>query len=182
MLFRSSRTGRDLNFASVEERFEENDIDASAGQRLHLLRKSRLDFARRSGSQFAGGLLAGADISADQSLRSRGFARQPNGSAIDRIDPITQSEAPQLDPVGAESVGQNQLGARLDVGAVDIADQRRIRQHQFFITGIDEDAFFIDGRPHGAVEDQRLTPQVFKIFVHKGGIEAENRGKNKRRN
>ena len=57
----------------------------------------------------------------------------------------------QAKRVGPESIGFNNLGSRLQILVVNAANQVGLRKIQLVVRAVDEDAFGVEQRPHGAV-------------------------------
>src|ERR1039458_1862506 len=73
----------------------------------------------------------------------------------------------QAKAVRPEGIGLDNLSARLQIIVVDGADQLRLRQVQFVIAAVNEDAFGIEKRPHGSVAEHGRMLQTFnKVLCH----------------
>ena len=119
-----------------------------------------------------------AHVATHQEIRAGRLAGQRHGGAVDVRGPVREAVAPQLDAVGAEGVGQDELRAGLDIAAVDAGDQLRIAQRELLVAGIDKHALVVDDRAHRPVEDQGVPPQRFQVVPH-AGIEASRPQKTK---
>ena len=152
----------------VAEGFEHQQIDAAFDERRGLFAKRRTRLVERS-------LAQRFDANAQRSHRSRNpgietlgrLPSQANARHIDVAHAVHQAVPRQAKAVRAESVGFDDLGARLQIIVVDVADQLRLRQVQLVIAAVDEDALGIEQRPHGSIAEHRRLLQTFqKILRH----------------
>ena len=92
-------------------------------------------------------------------------ARRAGRSAplqVDRVDPLGQPERAELDAVGAERVGLDDVRAGAHVGLVHLGDQVRLRQVQLVERPVEEDALRVQHRPHRAVADEHALVDRFE--------------------
>ena len=80
-----------------------------------------------------------------------GFASQANTRPVDVPDFVGDAVSSQPERIGTEGVGFNDLRAGLEIVVVNAANQVRLRQIQFVIRPVDENAFGIKQRAHGAI-------------------------------
>src|SRR4051794_36810347 len=64
--------------------------------------------------------------------------------------------------IGAEGIGLDDLGSRVNVITVDGADGLGLRQIEFVVAAIDKDALLVQQRSHGSVAEHRRTAQAIK--------------------
>ena len=93
--------------------------------------------------------------------RARRAARSSRPAALIGVQPIGQAERAELDAVGAERVGLDDVGAGADVFLVHLGDQIRLREVQRVEALVDEDALRIEHRPHRAVADEDALVKSF---------------------
>ena len=86
--------------------------------------------------------------------RARRCPRDLRALGVDRLHLVAEAEAGQLDAVGAERVGLDDVRAGLHVLGVHLGDQGRLRQVQPVEAAVDEDALGVQQRAHRAVADQ----------------------------
>ena len=103
---------------------------------------------------------------ATYALLARRVARDPRALRVDRVQLVGDAERSELDAVGAERVGLDDVGAGADVFLVHLGDQIRLRQVQRVEALVDEDALRVQHRPHRAVADQHALLERFKERFH----------------
>src|SRR5262249_50809549 len=95
--------------------------------------------------------------------------RMPGDSGallVDRVQPVGEAERSKLDPVGAEGVRLDDVGAGADVLLVDLRDEVRLREVQRVEALVDEDALRVEHRPHRAVADQHAFVDGVEKWLH----------------
>jgi hypothetical protein len=85
------------------------------------------------------------------SLRGR-FAREFRGATVELMRLIGEPELRQLQPVRAEAVCFEHLGASLHVRTMHVTHEIGRANVQLVIALVDEDSLRIQHRPHRAVE------------------------------
>src|SRR4029077_7079848 len=85
---------------------------------------------------------------------------------VDRAQLVGEAEGSQLDPVGAEGVGLDDVGTGADVLLVDFGDQVRLRDVERVEALVDEDALGIEHRAHRAVADEHALVQRVQELFH----------------
>ena len=113
--------------------------DADAPDRLELL----ADRADRAGQEDR---LAG-DLA--------GLASQLDRPNVDVTNPAVEAMAGELDAVGAEGIGLDQLGAGGNVRSVDFLDDFGLREIEFVEGTLEADAARVELGAHGPVAQQR---------------------------
>jgi hypothetical protein len=81
---------------------------------------------------------------------------------------VGQAVPGQPEGVGAESIGFNNLGSGLQVIVMNGANQIGLREIQFVVAAVDEDALGVKQRSHRAIaENGRLLDPCKKVVCHK---------------
>ena len=93
---------------------------------------------------------------ADPTLPQEADAR---AREIDRVHLLGETEAGQLQPVGAEGVRLDDLGARTEVRLMDADHEVGLRQVEVLERPVQEDALGIELRAHRAVADEHPLTQ-----------------------
>ena len=75
---------------------------------------------------------------------------------------VGEAERAELDAVGAERVGLDDVGAGADVLLVHLGDEIRLREVQRVEALVDEDALRVQHRPHRAVADEHALVERFE--------------------
>ncbi len=156
------RVDRGADLVQVAERLEDEQIDAAIGQRLRLLAEI---VARLVDAGLAPRFDAHAersDRAGDVGLLARGLARDLRALRVDLVQPVGQAERSEPDPVRAERVGLDHVGAGAHVFLVYLGDQLRLREVQGVEALVDEDALGVQHRPHRAVADEHALVERLK--------------------
>ena len=109
-----------------------------------------------------------ADVACDQHISERGCDHplcQLYAFAIDRDHLILQSVLTQLEAIRPKGIGNNQLGARLDIRTVDVSHCRRICEIKFIKTLVKADPARVKHRSHGTVNEERGSFKKFQKFL-----------------
>ena len=87
-------------------------------------------------------------------------------SSLMRAQLVGQAEVGELEAVGAERVGLDDVGARVDVLAVHVGDEVRLREVQLVEAAIEEDAPRVEHRAHRAVADEHAPIELGQKPLH----------------
>ena len=123
---------RRADLVQVAERLEDEQVDAA------LERAPRACSRKYSSRLVDAGLAPRLDADAERPDRAGDVGlvarRVPRDAArpgsVDRVQPVGQAERAELDPVGAERVGLDDVGAGAHVRLVHLGDQIRLREVQ----------------------------------------------------
>ena len=164
-----------MNFFQISEGLKNQQIDAAFDQHFNLLAKRVARLLERSFSQRFDSGSQRANRSRDPHIEAfGGLTREARAGPIDVAYFVRQTVSCQAKRVAAESIGFNNFGSGLQVVVVNPADQVRLGEIQFIVGAVDEDAFGIEQRPHGAVAQHRgLLDPGKKVSRH---IVSENTG------
>jgi hypothetical protein len=165
----ADRIDRGADLVEIAERFEDEEIDAPFGERARLLGEGvaclvharltpRLDpdpqWADRAG-----------DICA--------VARRPPGDErpleVDGVQLIGEAEGRELDAVGAECVGFDDVCPGADVLLVNLAHQRRRAQVERVEALVDEHALGVQHRAHRSIAHEDTGLQGLNEWIHELG-------------
>jgi hypothetical protein len=128
---------RRFDLLDVRHRLDDEQIDAgwlSAGradQRGDLLTECRLGLGHGDATERSQPHPQRPQRPGQQHVAERAIDHAPgngHGGAVDRLDLVLQTVLGQLETVGAEGIGLNQVRAGVDVAAVDFGHQRRVGQ------------------------------------------------------
>src|SRR6266576_2230275 len=139
------------------ERLQDEAVDTAREQAPHLPGERRLCFCFR---RWAEGLEAnpeGPDGAEDARAAAGGGARQLGSRAIDLFRLVREAVAVQLQRIGAEGVGLENLGAGAYVLRVHLLHQPRLLEVQLVVADVQEEALGIQHRAHGAIEHMDAT-------------------------
>ena len=141
-----------VNFFQISESLENQQIDAAFDQRLDLLAKRVASFLERSFSQRFDSGSQRANRSCHPHIEAfGGLAGHAHASPIDVAHFVGQAVPGQAKRIATESIGFNNLGSRLQVFVVNSANQVGLREIQFVVRAVDENALGVEQRPHGAI-------------------------------
>ena len=88
--------------------------------------------------------------------------RQLDGSEVDVPDPVFEAVAGELDPVGAEGVGLDQLRPGGNVRTVNLLDDLGLREIELVEGALEADAPGMELGAHGAVPEEGTAPEPFE--------------------
>ena len=84
---------------------------------------------------------------------ARGGAREIGRRVVDLLRVVREAVAVELQWIGAEGVGLDNLGARAHVFRVHFLHQPRLLEVQLVVADVQEEALAVQHGAHGAVED-----------------------------
>ena len=148
---RTRREGR-LRLLERRHRLDHEEVDAAIDEALGLLAvggdaSAKVTLPKGSSGLPRGPIGAGHE---GASLR-RVLARCRAPSRLILRDLLLEAVGAELEAVGAEGVGLDDVDARLDVLLVDGAHEGGVREVQLVEAAVHEDAAGVEHRPHGAV-------------------------------
>jgi len=111
------------------------------------------------------------DRADDARLAGRGGTREIGGGAVDLLRLIGQAVAAQLQRIRAERVGLEDFGTRPDVLRMHFLHQPRLLEVELIVADVEEEAFGVQHRAHGPVED------VDAAVIQQGSEGGSHKGK-----
>src|SRR5580704_7135319 len=136
-----------MNFFKVSERFQNQQVDAALDQHCNLLSKRLASLLERSFPQWFDSASQRANRSRHPNIEAfGGIPRDAHTRLIDVANLVRQTMARQAKRVATEGIGFDNLGSRLQVLVVNSANQVGLREIQFVVGTIDEDAFGVQQR------------------------------------
>ncbi len=151
-------------FIQVPERFQHEQVDAAFGQCLRLFLKPAFGFidaglAPRldSNTQWANRPRYKSGAAPVPAVSSGRVARDPCAFEVDGLHLLAQPERTQLDAIGPERVGFENVGAGSQVFAVHALDQRWIGQVQRFEASIEENTLRVQEGAHRTVTHEHAV-------------------------
>ena len=145
-----------MQFFQVSEGFEDDEIDAAFDQGGNLLAEGVAGFLKGGFAQRLNADAQGPDRAAYPNVKTLGgFARHVGSGEIDVADFVGDAVAAKAKGVCPESIGFDDLRAGLQIFVMDGANQIGLRQVQFVVTAVDEDALGVQQGAHGAVAQDR---------------------------
>src|SRR5262249_31977474 len=156
---RAHRADRGLQLVEVAERLEDKEINAALGERRGLLSKRRLRFVE---ARPAPGLDAYAERSNRSSYPRRIVCRLTCDSCafeVDVVDLVGESEVRQLEPVRAERVRLDDVGAGAQIFLMDVGHEPRLREVQLVEAVVEKNPARVEHRPPRAVTDEHARIQ-----------------------
>ena len=160
-----------VHFVQVAERFEHEAVHATGEQPRYLASKQGLRVGLR---RWAEGLDADAkwsDRADDARPPARRGACEVGRSVVDFLGVVCETVAVELQRIGAEGVGLQDLGACAHVLGVHFLHQPWLLQTQLVVADVQEEALAVQHRAHGPVED--VDPAVIQECAE-GGSHREN--------
>ena len=158
---RRSFFGGQQSFARFIQRghgLDDEQVDAGIGQGTDLLSKGGASFIEAGFAQRlepdaeradGAGNVGGARLLLLEVVD--GLPGQLDACGVDLGDLRGEAVAGEAEPVGAEGVGFEDLGAGLEVFLVNREDEVGVREVQFVVAAIDEDTAGVEHRAHGAI-------------------------------
>ena len=151
---------RRADLVDVAKRLEHEEIDATVDERAGLLAKMLFRLVHARPSPRLDTNAERADRAGDIGVVARRMPRDLRPLDVDRAHLIAQTEGRQLDPVRAERIRLEDVGAGLRIGLVDLCHQVGLRQVQLVERSVHEDAARVQHRPHRAVADEHALVQL----------------------
>ncbi len=154
---------REQNLLDVGKRFEDKEIDAALFEGERLLVKNIEDLVGR----WMAGLHAeaeGTDGAGDENFACGRFARFAgdfDAAAVEALDFVSEAEGSELEAVGAECIGLDDLCAGFDVGLVDAEDGFRLGGVELVETALRADSF-VEQRAHRTIGDE---DRIFQALI-----------------
>jgi hypothetical protein len=157
-----------MKFFDVAESFEDNEVNAAFYQRFHLLAESSASLVERS---FAEGLNADSqrpDRTGNPYIKALGsLAGEAGAEIVDVTNLVTKGMPYQAEGVSTKSVGFNYFGTSLQILVMDPANQVRLGKVKFIVTAVNENAFCVEKRAHGAItEHGGLLQAGYQVSGH----------------
>ena len=157
-----------LDVERVLLRFEVQDIDTAFDERDGLIRIGRAHFVEGDAAGHRDRLRARAHRAGDEARplrcrsRIRRLARQLRRNEVDLVHLVLQVVLGEHDARAAEGVGLDDVGAGVEIVAMDLLDHIRPRQHEMLVAALEagpaevigREVARLDGRSHGAIEDE----------------------------
>ncbi len=159
---------RFADFIEIGERFEDEEIDAGIYQHFGLFAEQFPGFFETGGAERLQPSTQRSDGAGHEGLVTRGLPGETDARFIDRAEFFGMPERREALAICAEGVGFEDLGAGFNVFLVDFANQGRERQVQFVVAAINENAFGVERRAHGAVGDEDAVSQRLLEFFRSG--------------
>ena len=159
---RTARIGG-ADLAQVAERLEHEQVDAALDERRGLFAEDRLGLVEAGLAPRLDADAERPDRAGDVGLVARRVrARGARPATLIVVQPSVEAERGQLDAVGAERVGLDDVGAGAHVGLVHVGDEVGLREVQLVEAAIEEDALGVEHRPHRAVADEHALVERFE--------------------
>ena len=167
------RQNRLMQFFQVAEGFQNQQVNAAFDQRRDLF--AEMPRALPQTTVLPSGSMrmpSGPTAPATQASKLLAASRAKRAPAkIDVANFILQPVPLQAKRISAKGIGFNDLGPGLQVFMVNAANQVGLRNIQFVIAAVDEDALGIEQRAHGAIAEhgrrfnrsRKLCGMLFRI-------------------
>jgi hypothetical protein len=163
---RPNGVDRRADFVQVAKGLEDEEIDAAVEKGAGLLSEV---VARLVDAGLAPRLDSNPerpDRSGDIGALAGRAPRNAHPLDVDSHQRFCQAERPQLDPVGTEGVGLDNVRAGADVFLVHFLDEVGTRQVQRVEALVDEHALRVQHRPHRPIADEDTLIQGFDEWLH----------------
>jgi hypothetical protein len=145
-----------VQFVNITKRLQNQEIYSALKQRRNLLAENISRFLKRQLPQRLNANTEGSDRASYPAIKTFGrLLRQARAVKIDVMNFVLQPMPFQPNRISTESVGFNYLGSSLQIFVVNPSDQVRLRDIQFVITAVYEDALGIKQRAHRAITQYR---------------------------
>ena len=154
-------------FIEVAESLEDQQIDPGFEQGIDLFAESGARFGEGSRSQRFDAHVERAHGAGDERAVGR-LAGQPHAGQIDGLQLFGEAERAQTLPGGAERVGFQDLGARLGVLLMDLANHVRRGEVELIEAAIDEHAARVEHGTHRAIGHNHTAGQLVTKFLGAG--------------
>jgi hypothetical protein len=136
----------------VAEGLEHEQVDA--GERLGLLAEGRLGLVQAGLAPRLDADAERADRAGHVGLAAGRLPGDADARGVDLAQAIAQAELGQLEAVGAEGVGLEDVRPGPEVGLVNLGDDVGLGQVQLVERAVEKDALAVEHRAHRAVADE----------------------------
>ncbi|OQA06972.1 MAG: hypothetical protein BWY66_01596 [bacterium ADurb.Bin374] len=164
-----------MDLVQIVKGFEDEQIDTAGKQAFRLL-------GERLFGLFHGGLAPGfeadaerADGARDEHLVAGDLARDLDALEVHGLDLVGKAVRRQLESVRAEGVGLDDHRPGVDVFAMHLLNEGGVREIQLVVDLVEVDAFGIQHRAHGAVEDDGMF-FVKRAKIRKRHVRSSKKG------
>ena len=156
----------------VERRhgLDQEEVDPALDEALHLLAVDVPGVGEADVAERLQGLPERADRTGHERASGRGLAGDARALAVDLHDLRVEAVGPELQPVRAERVGLDDVGARVDVFLVHRAHQLGVRQVELVEAAVHEHAAGVQHRAHGAVADDDAFLETARERLDRVGL------------
>ena len=155
------------DFVQIAEGLEHDELHPTVDQRLRLFAEKR---ARFVDARLAPGLNPDAertDGAGHVGAVAGSLARDARALLVDLLQPLGYAERGELDPVGAEGVRLDDVGAGPDVLLMHAGNEVRLRDVQRVEALVDEYTLRVEHRPHRAVAHEHAFVNRFEKLLHR---------------
>ena len=150
-----------VQFVNVPECLQNEDVDAALDKRGNLLTENIPSFLKRHLAQRLNANPQWSYCAGDPCIKTlRCFFREACAVEIYVTDFVLQSMALKANRVSTERIGFYDLSSSLQIFMVNPANQVRLRNIQFVIAAVYEDALRIKQRAHGTIAEYRCNLQA----------------------
>ena len=160
---RADRFDRERDLGEVRERLDDARVDAAFEESLRLLAERGARVLRRHAPERRQVLAERPDGPEDQDVAARRLAHvtgEPHAAAVDLPHLALEPVRRELEAVGAEGVGLDQVGPRRDVLGVDRLHEPRVVQVEDVEARVERHPARVEHRAHRAVAEERPGVQT----------------------
>ena len=148
----ASRQNGLVQLFQVSKGLQDNQVDAFFVQGCNLLVKGCPGFIARNLAQRLDAYSQGSNRAGDQGVKTLcRLPGQPGAVAIDVSQLVQTSVLRQTKRIRAKGVGFNNVRPGMQVFLMDATDQVGLRDVEFVVAAVDENAFGIQQGAHGAI-------------------------------
>src|SRR5579863_10400132 len=141
-----------MDFFQVPESFENQQIDSAFDQRFDLLAEGIASFLKRSFSEWFDPGAERANRSSYPNIEAFGsLPGQANTGPVNVPYFVVQTVARQAERISTEGIGFNNFRPSLQVVVVNGPNEIGLREIQFIVRTVDENAFRVEQGPHRPV-------------------------------
>jgi len=147
------RAQRLVDLVHVGEGLQDEPVHPARHEPLHLPLEVRERLLPRQGAERLEPHPERPDGSHDTGAAGARFAGQLGRGPVDLFGVVGEPEGAELDRVGAERIGLEDLGAGADVGLVHFLDELGLFHAQLVVADVEKEALRIQHGAHRPVED-----------------------------
>ncbi len=142
-----------LRFFHVGECLEAEPVHAAREQSFDLASERRFRFVATKRAERFEPRAERTDCAEDRAVGADCTSRQARRRGVEQFHVVGETVLCQLERIGAERVGLDQLGAGVGVCGVNLAHHVGCLHDEFVETGVEKDPLVVEHRSHRAIDD-----------------------------
>ena len=107
------------------------------------------------------GLEEGSNRAKDVGVGLGDFSGEMNGGTVDGFELICDAVCFEFESIGSKGIGFDEVGACLDIVAMNAFDEFGFGEAELLIAGVDENAFCVEHGAHCTIADEGVVLEGF---------------------